>query len=347
MAGHTMHRPDEPIVRMLVPRLYGGVPTLFGAPLAETAEDLRGADVAFLGIPWRAPTPDSRTGSMTANYEGTALTPSQFRVNAIRYGGYLPELDLDVFEHLRLVDRGDVDVSRDMRRTLETVERAIATLLEAGCIPITLGGNAGPSTYPVIKAIAARAGGPVAVLNLDAHADNERGDWQEDDPREPRWASSWVWRILGLPGVDPARFYHFGLRGPLNDRETFARFQERGVPREHVFTYRELKQARRAGFEEWAEALAREIAHGAAKVWIAIDPDVLDLSSNPDFGDDPLGPSAAEVIELVYQTARAAGREKFAGLALMAIPYTAQTLHHICVYILLYALAGMITGPAT
>ena len=31
-------------------RLYGGTPTLYGAPLALTPEDLSGADVAFLGI---------------------------------------------------------------------------------------------------------------------------------------------------------------------------------------------------------------------------------------------------------------------------------------------------------
>src|SRR5215216_4430552 len=85
--------PFEPIVEMRSPRVYGSFPTLFGMPLAETEEDLRGADVAFLGVPWRAPT-----------------------------------------------------------------------------------------TYPVLKAIAERADGPTAVLNLDAHGDNQPGGWEEDEP---------------------------------------------------------------------------------------------------------------------------------------------------------------------
>jgi agmatinase len=329
-----------------MPRIYGSTPTLFGVPLAQTAEDLQQADVAFLGVPWRAPSPDSRIGSAQANYEGTLLTPGYFRVHSIRYGGYLPELDIDVFEHVRMVDRGDVEVRRDMRQTLDAVGAEINAMLEAGCIPITMGGNAGPSTYPVLRAIAARASGPTAVLNFDAHHDNERGDWEEDDPREPRWASTWARRILDLPGVDPGRYYHVGLRGPRNDRDTFVRFTEKGVKRENVHTYRELKRARSAGFDTWAEEFAGVVVEGAAKVWIAIDPDVLNLGSNPDWGDEPLGPTSDEVIELVFQTVRAAGPSRFAGLSYMATPYDAQTVHSILIYVLLYALAGLAISKA-
>ncbi len=346
MAEPWARRPGDPIVRTLLPTTYGGTPTLFGAPLAETAADLRGSDVAFLGVPWRAPTPPGRVGAAASSYEGTLLTPGYFRVNSMKYGGYLPELDLDVFEHIKLVDCGDADVVRDMGQTLANVEAEIAAMVEAGCAPITMGGNAGPSTYPVLKAIAARAGGPTAVLNLDAHHDNLRGEWEEDDPRQPQWGSTWARRILTLPGVDPARFHLFGLRGPRNDRDTFTRFLERGVTREHIYTYREIKQARRAGFDEWARDLAQQVVQGASKVWIAFDPDVLNLGSNPDLGDEPLGPTVEEVIELVYQVGLAAGRKKFGGLGIMALPYNAQTLHFICLYLLLYTLAGVVSAKS-
>ena len=43
--------PSEPFVEMRLPRIYGSFPTLFGAPLAETEQELRGADIAFLGVP--------------------------------------------------------------------------------------------------------------------------------------------------------------------------------------------------------------------------------------------------------------------------------------------------------
>jgi len=317
-------------------------------PLAETEEDLRGADVAFLGVPWRAPTTPSSffVGGARANFEGTQLTPSYFRLNSLNYGGYLPELDLDVFEHLRLADRGDADVFQDVERTFSAVEAEVGAMVDAGCIPLVMGGNAGPTTYPVLKAIAERADGPTAVLNLDAHGDNQPGGWEEDEPRAPRWAATWALRVLTLPGVEPARYYHFGLRGPRNDSGTLSRFVELGVEREHIYTYREIRRARQAGYDAWAEELAQRILDSAAKVWIALDPDVLNLGSTPDFGAEPLGPTVDEVIELVYRVGRAAGQGKFGGVSLMAIPHQAQSLHQTLIYVLLYALAGVLSSKA-
>jgi arginase family enzyme len=144
--------------------------------------------------------------------------------------------------------------------------------------------------------------------------------------------------------VDPARYHHVGLRGPINDRETFQRFTERGVLREHIYTYREIKAARHRGFDQWASDLANQLVTGADKVWIGVDPDVLTMGSNPDFGVDPLGPTPDELIELAYHVGRVAGRRKFGGLSFMALPYRAHAVHLICLYILIYALAGVVSS---
>jgi arginase family enzyme len=351
-SGQSFGPPIDPVVTLETPSVYGSFPTLFGCELAESTGALRGADVAFAGVPWSAPTTPSILfgGGTLANFEGSRLAPSHFRLTSLQYGGYLPEHDVDVLERMRLVDRGDVDVSQDLARTFAAVEGEVETILTAGCVPIVFGGNAGPTTYPFLKAVAAQAAGPTAVLNLDAHSDNLPGGLEDEDPRAPRWAWTWALRILDLPGVDPGRYHHFGLRGPRNDRGALARFLDHGVLREHIYTYRELKQARCAGFEQWAQECAAELADGAASVWIALDPDVLDLGQAPDFGGtvEPLGPSTGELIELIYQVARAAGRERFGGLAVMAAPYEARTLHHILIYALLYVLAGLqdSDGPA-
>jgi arginase family enzyme len=342
--------PIDPVVTLDTPTVYGSFPTLFGCPLAESTGALREADVAFLGVPWSAPTTPSILfgGGTLANFEGSRLGPSYFRLTSLQYGGYLPEHDTDVLAGMRLVDRGDVDVSQDLGRTFAVVEDEIEAMLAAGCLPIVFGGNAGPTTYPFLKAVAARADGPTAVLNLDAHSDNLSGGLELDDSRAPRWAWTWALRILDLPGVDPGRYHHFGLRGPRNDRGALARFLDRGVRREHIYTYRELKQARRADFDEWAEGCAATIADGAARVWIALDPDVLDLGQAPDFRGtvEPLGPTTGEVLELLYHVARAAGRERFGGLAVMAAPHEARTLHHVLIYALLYVLAGARSSEA-
>ncbi len=158
----TSSPPSEPVVQMLSPRVYGSFPTLFSSPLAETREGLRGADAAFLGVPWRAPTTPKcfLIGGARSNFEGTQLTPSYFRLNSLEYGGYLPELDLDVLGSLKLVDCGDADIFKDVGRTFSEVEAEVGAMVDAGCIPIVLGGNAGPTTYPFLKAVAERAGGP-------------------------------------------------------------------------------------------------------------------------------------------------------------------------------------------
>jgi arginase family enzyme len=338
--------PIDPVSRMLVPRHYGSIPTIFGAPKARHREDLVAADLAFLGVPWSAPIPDSRIGAAAANYAGTALTPHAMRANSLKYGGYLPELDVDVFEHYRLVDYGDSQVFEDIQQTFDDVVRRVTDIVDAGAIPITMGGNSGPSSYAVLEAIASRAGSPTAVANFDAHHDNLRGEWNEDPAEEPRWGATWARRILDLPGVDPARYFHIGLRGPRNDKDAVARFLEKGVDRAHIYTFREIMQARRGGFEEWASSIATEIARDATKLWIAVDPDVLDMAESPDFGDEPLGLRTEELCWLVYELGRATGRERFGGISFMAVPNEATSIHWICVYVLLYALAGTLRpGP--
>ncbi|MEZ4570758.1 MAG: hypothetical protein R2849_10620 [Thermomicrobiales bacterium] len=84
--------------------------------------------MGFLGVPWQAPVPDSRIGAAGASYFGTNLTPQTFRTNSVKYGGFLPEMDVDVFEHLKLVDCGDVEISNDHATTFDnTVQRVRET----------------------------------------------------------------------------------------------------------------------------------------------------------------------------------------------------------------------------
>ena len=78
-------------------------------------------------------------------------------------------------------------------------------------------------------------------------------------------------------------------------------------------------------------------------MWITLDPDVLNLGSTPDFGAEPLGPTLDEVVKLVYRVGRVAGRGRFGGLSIMATPYEAQSLHQTLTYVLLYALAGVLS----
>lgn len=334
-------RPTDPVLELKLPRFYGSVPTLFGAPRAHEPADLANADIAFLGVPWQAPVPDTRVGAAGASYFGTNLTPQTFRTNSIKYGSYLPELDVDISDHFQLVDYGDVEIALDHAVTFDNTVARVREILQAGAMPFTLGGNSGPATYGVLKAVGQEAGGPVAVINFDAHHDNIEGEMEDDTPELPRWGSTWARRILDLKNVDPARYTHIGLRGPRNDRAVFQRFIDKGVRRENIHTFWEIYKARREGYQEWVEAVVAEPIAGARKVWLAVDPDVLDMSVSDDFGDEPLGLYPEEVCWGAYAVGQAAGRERFAGLAFMATPFDAMKLHWVLMYVFLYAMAGV------
>lgn len=343
MTSSEWPRKGHSVSELLLPRHYGSVPTVFGCPKGDVA-DLDGVDVAFLGIPWQAPVPDSRIGAAGANYFGTSLTPHTFRTNSVKYNGALPERDIDVFENLRLVDCGDVAIDPDIQTTFKTVATAVEQMVRKNVMPITCGGNSGPSTYAVVQGIAAASDGPVAVVNFDAHGDNQPQKIEDDDPALPPWGATWALRTLDLPNVDPARYLHFGLRGPRNDANVINRFVDKGVPRQQVLTYTDIVQGRRQGFEEWAAEKVQPVVDGAAKAWIVIDPDVLDMSASPDFGDEPLGMYPEELCWAAYQVGKAAGRRRFGGVALTAMPFEAMTIHWIMMYVLLYALAGAQQG---
>ena len=70
------------------------------------------------------------------------------------------------------------------------------------------------------------------------------------------------------------------------------------------------------------------------------------MGVSPDYGDEPLGISVEELLEILYQAGLQAGRERFGGLSIMALPPSAHTYHWIMMYAQLYALAGMVESVA-
>lgn len=326
------------------PVFYGSVPSMFGMPISETPAELANFDIAYLGIPWSAPPSAGRAASI-AQFAGTGLTPNSMRTNSVKYGGYLPELDLDVFERFAFTDYGNVDVAFDVKKSWANIEEKMGHIVAAGCMAFTMGGNGGGASFPVLKAIADATPGKVAVVNFDAHGDNYVETEEERfSKRNPRWGSSWARRILAdIPNVDPALYTHVGLRGPRNDSGVKQRFYDLGVPKENILTYAHIKASRRKPLEELGKDIAARTA-GADKVWIAVDPDVLDMSVSPQFGDEPLGISVDEFVAITYEVGRAAGRDRFAGIAFMATPYEAHTIQWIEIYAALYAFAGVMAS---
>jgi len=319
-----------------IPLVREGVPTFLGVPLARTPADLRGADVAVIGIPSGAQESPGRPPGQWALYGRAVADTRRF---SLRYGGYLPELDLDAFEHLRVIDYGDAEiVPGDVPRSLDNVARKLGDALDAGCHLITLGGCVPYASYSVVGALARSTTGPVGVISLDAHGDCLQTLYGDPAGRE-LGAGTWQARMWEhFPNIDPTRHAEIGMRGPRNVREMVHTYRARGAQFIPMATVRS-----RGMLAVCAEAYPRVFA-GSARTWFSLDMDVLDIGALPGWGDEAIGPTTWEVMEAIHE----AGKAGIDALSFQFIAPDSAPAAAVACYGAVYLMAGWVLGrPAT
>ena len=312
-----------------IPTIREGVPSFLGVPVARTSADLAGADVAIIGVPYdRTPT----AGRPTDQWAGYRDAPVNVRKSSLRFRGYLPEYDLDVFEHLRVVDYGDAEITDDLPRSIENVARKVQDAIEAGCRPVTIGGFSPCASYAAIKGIAAATNRTVGVISLDAH-----GDCLDREPggsREPG-SATWEARMWDhFPNVDPTHHVEIGMRGPRNLREMVETYRRKGA---HWVPAAEV---RRQGIQSICETELPHAFSGCAYTWLHLDMDVLDIGAVPDWGDEPLGLSAWEVTKVVYE----AGHRGLNGLSFVYVAPKSAAIAALISYVTVYFMGGLVLG---
>lgn len=247
--------------------------------------DLSGVDVAVSGIPFDC---------AVTNRPGARLGP-----RAIREGStQLQELDsfphgIDPFETLAVVDYGDCLLNpHQPLGVTDEIFRHCATIVDAGVIPLSLGGDHYVA-YPLIKAVAARHG-PVALIQIDAHCDTWPGDGSELNHGTMFGRAS----AEGL--VDPARSTQIGLR-TYNDSD-------------HGFEILTAPWVHRNGIDA-ALDIARTRA-GNGPVYLSFDIDALDPAFAPGTGTPVVGGLASwQALELM----RGLGGLNFVGMDLVEV----------------------------
>ena len=198
-----------------IPVLHAGMPSFLAVPIARTPAELAGADAAIIGVPYDRP---ATAGRGAGDWSGYREAPAHVRQRSLRYGGYLPELDLDIFEHARLVDYGDAEIGEDIDRSIASVARKVREVLDAGARPITIGGFSPCASYAAIKGLAEATSGAVGVLSLDAHGDCLDTDYGPNGNKAPS-SATWQARMWDhFKNVDPTRHLEIGMRGPRNVR---------------------------------------------------------------------------------------------------------------------------------
>jgi agmatinase len=245
---------------------YTGVRTFARCPLVR--DDLAGVDVAAVGVPF---------DTATSFRPGARFGPEAIRAGSVLLRPWHPALEVDVFAAQSAVDWGDIEMTPgNAERTAAQIASGLAPLLDAGVVPVVLGGDHFVALGE-LRAHAAAAGEPVAVVLLDAHADT----W--DQYYGERYFHGTVFRRAAEEGVvAPERSVLAGARGGL-------------------YAAADLDDARALGFDVIADAELRTLLAdgrfgdrvrarvGEGPAVLGFDVDVVDPAFAPGTGTPEVG----------------------------------------------------------
>lgn len=254
---------------------YAGLLSFGGVPWTEDPADLEGVDVAIVGAPM---------DDLVSDRPGARLAPRAIRAAGCPPGPHL-DAGVDAFSALRIVDYGDAPcIPADPETSHSAIEQTVGEIVDAGTLPIVLGGDHGISEATV-AAVAARRG-PVGLVHFDAHADTG-----EEVFGVRRSHGTAMRRLVERGHVDGSRYVQLGLRGYWPGPEVFA-WQERHGIRHHLMSdLRDRGVVRVVG-----DALA---ALGPGPVWLSVDVDVLEagLLHGGTGTPEPGGMAVADLLE--------------------------------------------------
>ncbi len=252
----------QPVDAALVPR-FAGISTFMRLPLHDTAN---GLDIALYGTPW---------DGGTTNRAGARHGPREMRNQSSLMRRVHHVSGVEPFSIARIADVGDLSVNPiDLQDGLKRIEAGVASIVNAGAIPLGAGGDH-LTTLPVLRAVGKTR--PVGMIHFDAHSDtNDRyfGDnlYTHGTPFR---------RAIEEGVLDPKRVVQIGIRGSIYDPGEHDWARAQGVR----VIYMEEFVARGA-----AEVMkeARDIA-GAGATYVSFDIDCIDPSMAPGTGTPEVG----------------------------------------------------------
>ncbi len=252
---------------------YAGLLTFAGTPYTEDPAELAGADVVIVGAP---------TDDLVSDRPGARFGPRGIRAASCPPGPHL-EAGVDAFAELRVLDYGDAPVlPADPARTHAAIERTVGEVLDAGAIPIVLGGDHGIAE-PDMRACAQRHG-PLGLAHFDTHTDTGREVFGVEVSH-----GTPMFRLVEAGAVDPERYAQVGLRGYWPGAEEFGWQAERGIL--SVF----MHEVHAGGIDAAIERAAAAV--GAGPAFLSVDVDVLDPAFAPGTGTpEPGGMTSADLL---------------------------------------------------
>jgi guanidinopropionase len=257
-----MKMTHQPIDAALVPR-YAGLSTFMRLPYVPSAE---GLDIALYGIPWDGGT-TNRAGARHGPREVRNQSSLMRRVHHV--SGTEP------FSLANIADIGDLPVNPiDLMDGLARIEAGVAAVVEAGAVPLGIGGDH-LTTLPVLRAVAKAR--PVGLIHFDAHSDTNDTYFGNN----PYTHGTPFRRAVEEGLLDPERCIQIGIRGSIYDPGEHDWAREQGM---RVLYMEEF--VARSPIDVMAEA--RRIA-GTGPTYVSFDIDSIDPSMAPGTGTPEIG----------------------------------------------------------
>jgi agmatinase len=252
----------EPADSFETPR-FSGVRTFMRLP---NVQDLENADVAIVGAPFD-------TG-------GTFRIGARFGPESIRSVSHLlrrynPGLEVVIFDHLSVIDYGDVPVVPGyIEESYKRIAEGLEPIHRAGVVPVVLGGDHSIA-LPELRAAAA-VHGPLALVQYDSHPDT----WDAYFGQKHTHGTPFR-RAVEEGLLDTSRSIQVGMRGSIYDAGDWNDARDMGfdlVPTDEV---REL------GIPAVIERVRERV--GDAKAYVSFDVDFVDPAFAPGTGTPEIG----------------------------------------------------------
>ena len=276
---------------------YAGPLTYGGVPLTQDPAELSGADVVVLGAP---------TDDLVSDRPGTRFAPRAIRAASCPPGPHL-EAKLDAFAELRILDFGDAAVlPADAARSHRAIEDAVGQVLDAGAIPIVLGGDHSIAE-PDIRACAGRQGA-VGLVHFDTHTDTGTEVFGVEVSH-----GTPMYRLVEAGHVAPERYVQIGLRGYWPGEREFAWQAERWI------TSYFMHDVRDRGIRAIVDEALKRV--GPGPVYLSVDVDVLDPAFAPGTGTPE--PGGMTSVDLLWACREVASRVELVGAEVVEVIPTA------------------------
>jgi agmatinase len=252
----------EPADSFETPR-FSDVRTFMRLP---NVRDLENADAAIVGAPFD-------TGATFR--AGARFGPEGIRSASHLLRRYNPSLDVAIFDHLSVIDYGDMPVVPGyIESSYERIAKGLEPIHRAGVVPIVLGGDHSIA-LPELRA-AAEVHGPLALVQFDSHPDTWDSYFGEIHTHGTPFR-----RAVEEGLLDTSRSIQVGMRGSIYDEGDWNDAKEMGfdlVPTDEV---------RKLGLPAVIERIRERV--GNAKTYVSFDVDFVDPAFAPGTGTPEIG----------------------------------------------------------